>query len=626
MMTYKRFCGSKAFKSAPLRAVAGVVGHAGYTGSRVVRAQCFISDTSLPYESYNLHTGIIDPAAEVKQAVNYDFVVIGSGIAGLTYALRVAEFGSVAVITKESLSEGCTVYAQGGVCAVLDPLDSVEHHIRDTIVAGNFLNDQRAVEVVCSEGPQSVLDLVAMGAQFTRTCEGSLHLTKEGGHCARRIVHAADTTGAEISRTLVDAVSKHSCIDVYEGHMCMDFCVTDVDDKPHCFGVDVLNCANGRVKRFVAYSTMLASGGAGQLYPSTTNPAVCTGDGIAAAWRAGADVTNMEFVQFHPTALYEPSAKGRTFLISEAVRGEGGRLYNFAGERFMHQYDARLELAPRDVVARAIQDQMALHGTPHVWLDISHVESESVLTHFPAIAAKCVEQGIDITQEPIPVLPAQHYLCGGVQTDLAGKTLIAGLYACGEVTHTGLHGSNRLASNSLLEGLVFGARAVEPSVAHAASVQQTCMANIAEVAEQSLVCAGSPVSWRAREWCGQLRMSVQQIMWKYAGIERSEDGLSRGLQQVASLSGEARALAGIYGPNRDVLELCNLLECAEMVLQSALSREESRGLHFRTDFPRSSDEYLHATTLKRKEQLPVAHSYGGKNAVTQSGRKVVVLV
>lgn len=451
-----------------------------------------------------------------------------------------------------------------------------------------------------------MLDLVDMGARFTRTVKGDLHLTKEGGHSARRIVHAADTTGAEISRTLVEAVLHHAHVDVYEGHMCMDFCVTDVGGQPHCFGVDVLNCASGRVKRFVAYSTMLASGGAGQLYPSTTNPAVSTGDGIAAAWRAGAEVSNMEFVQFHPTALYEPAAEGRTFLISEAVRGEGGRLYNFAGERFMDQYDARMELAPRDVVARAIQDQMIRHGSPHVWLDITHVNSDSVLSHFPAIAAKCARLGIDITRQSIPVLPAQHYLCGGVQTDLSGKTSIAGLYACGEVTHTGLHGANRLASNSLLEGLVFGARAVEPSVAHASSVQQTCMADLAAVAEQSLACAGSPVSWRAREWCGQLRVSLQQIMWKYAGIERSKDGLGSGLQQVMALKGEVNALASIHGPHRDVLELRNLIECAQMVLDSALFRQESRGLHFRSDYPSSSDAFLRTTILQRKSEVHIS--------------------
>lgn len=457
----------------------------------------------------------------------------------------------------------------------------------------------RAVEVVCTEGPDCVLDLVAMGAAFTQTGNGTLHLTKEGGHSARRIVHAADTTGAEISRTLVDATMNHPRIDVFEGHMCMDLCVSDVKGTPHCFGIDALNCSTGGVKRFVAYSTMLASGGAGQLYPSTTNPAVSTGDGIAAAWRAGAEIANMEFVQFHPTALYEPGADGRTSLISEAVRGEGGRLYNFAGERFMQSYDDRLELAPRDVVARAIQDQMITHGDPHVWLDISHVDSDSILEHFPAIAAKCAEQGIDITTQPIPVLPAQHYLCGGVQTDLDGLTGISGLFACGEVTHTGLHGSNRLASNSLLEGLVFGARAVQPSVSHAEHVQAFCTDEVAMVADQSLVCAGSPVTWRALEWCGRLRASLQSIMWKYAGIERSADGLFSGLQQVAVLEGEVNAFASIYGPNRDVLELRNLLQCAQMVLESALRRQESRGLHFRGDFPQSSDDYLMATTLQR---------------------------
>ena len=456
----------------------------------------------------------------------------------------------------------------------------------------------RAVHAVCSEGAERVLELVDMGARFTRSKTGELHLTKEGGHSARRIVHAADTTGAEISRTLVEAVKSHPRINTFENHMCMSLCTSKIGGKQHCFGADVLDNRTGRVLRFTAFATMLASGGAGQLYPSTTNPSVATGDGIAVSYHVGAEVGNIEFVQFHPTALYDPSASGRTFLISEAVRGEGGHLFNLNGERFMTDYDPRLELAPRDVVARAIQDQMARHGHEHVWLDISHVESEAVLEHFPAIARKCRKLGVDITKDPIPVLPAQHYLCGGVQTNLSGETSIAGLFACGEVSHTGLHGANRLASNSLLEGLVFGSRAVDASVAHATKAQREYSEEIAAVAKTSSVYSGAEMSWRAREWAERLRTSLQDLMWQCAGIKRARDGLAHGLQQLSGIDVEVRALASMHRPCRDIAELQNLVTCANLVLRSALQREESRGLHFREDFPQERKEMLSPTMLQ----------------------------
>jgi L-aspartate oxidase len=456
----------------------------------------------------------------------------------------------------------------------------------------------RAVRTVCSEGPERVLELVDMGASFTRSKNGKLHLTKEGGHSARRIVHAADTTGAEISRTLVEAVKAHPRIQTFENHMCLALCTSKIGGVSHCFGADVLDVQSGAIVRFTASATMLASGGAGQLYPATTNPSVATGDGIAVSYLAGADIANVEFVQFHPTALYDPHASGRTFLISEAVRGEGGQLFNLHGHRFMSDYDSRLELAPRDVVARAIQDQMTKHGHEHVWLDISHVDSTAVLEHFPAISKKCRELGIDITKDPIPVLPAQHYLCGGVQTNLSGETSIAGLFACGEVSHTGLHGANRLASNSLLEGLVFGARAVDSSVAHATKVQRELSKELAAAAQTSAVYYGAEMSWRAREWAERLRVSLKELMWKCAGIKRTGDGLSHGLQQLSGIEVEVRALASIHRPCREIAELQNLVTCANLVLSSALMRQESRGLHFREDFPQESAELLSPTILR----------------------------
>lgn len=392
------------------------------------------------------------PSPPVRPLVRqYDFAVVGSGVAGLAYALKVAEYGRVAILTKQKAADGCTRYAQGGICAVLDQADSVESHIQDTLIAGVYLNDLqyqsvkfhllsvtcRAVEVVCREGPARVMELVELGAEFSRRSDGSLHLTREGGHSGRRIVHAADATGKEIEDTLLRAVRSHPNIDMYEHHIVVDLCVEDVSGMPHCLGVDVLDQQSGHMCRFIALTTMLASGGAGQVYPNTTNPSVATGDGIALAHRAKARVANMEFVQFHPTSLYTEQKAKRSVLISEAVRGEGGELFNLQGERFMSSYDARLELAPRDVVSRAIQDQMLRNKESHVLLDISHKSKSFVLSHFPNIAMSCAEHGINITTEPIPVVPAQHYLCGGVQSGLLGETSIQGLYVCGEVACTG---------------------------------------------------------------------------------------------------------------------------------------------------------------------------------------------
>jgi L-aspartate oxidase len=447
-----------------------------------------------------------------------------------------------------------------------------------------------------------------MGAQFTRTDTGQLHLTKEGGHSARRIVHAADTTGAEISRTLVAATRSHPSIDVFENYMCMDLCIASCENVPHCFGIDALNLATGSVIRFVALTTMLATGGAGHLYPATTNPTVATGDGIAAAWRAGATISNMEFVQFHPTALYNPAEEGdRTFLISEAVRGEGGRLYNLKGERFMAYYDDRMELAPRDVVARAITDQMECHGDSHVWLDISHVDSAIVASHFPAIAAKCATLGIDITRDPIPVKPAQHYLCGGIQTGLLGETSIPGLFACGEVAHTGLHGANRLASNSLLEGLVFASRAVTPSLAHAEHAQYACVCELKDVASSGKPVAAVALSDRGRAWSARVRGMLKDSMWRAAGIQRSEEGLADGLVRLAAIESEVDAMRALQGSSREVQELRNLVTCGKLVMQSALARKESRGLHCRLDYPTSRDIFLSPTMLQR-ESVPVRRS------------------
>ncbi|CAI5531434.1 unnamed protein product, partial [Closterium sp. Naga37s-1] len=499
-------------------------------------------------------------AAEVPppETKLYDFVVIGSGIAGLRFALGVAAKGTVAVVTKAEPQEGSTNYAQGGVSAVLDPLDSIENHISDTIVAGAYLNDVEVVEVVCREGPERVRELMRMGASFDRGDDGRLLLAREGGHSHSRIVHAADVTGREIQRALLTAAQKTKRIDMFEHHMAIDLLTRQEDSgKSTCYGVEALDTETGQIIRFIAGSTLLATGGAGHVYPNTTNPTVATGDGVALALRAGAVISNMEFIQFHPTALADaglpiqpPGPRPNSFLISEAVRGAGGLLYNQAGERFMLHYDPRAELAPRDVVARSIDDQLKRRGDLFVYLDISHKPTDEILRHFPNIAAECKRWGVDITKDPIPVVPAAHYMCGGVQTGLFGETSIRGLWAAGEVACTGLHGANRLASNSLLEALVFAQRAVEPAIAHAVAA-----------APLNHVLAGLPdgrdmdgAMWGGEEWEGEgegegeevkvvglsrgdlgavaaagvtakYREQLKAIMWRYVVIVRSTDRL-----------------------------------------------------------------------------------------------------
>jgi len=407
--------------------------------------------------------------AHTPKVVHTDYLVIGSGIAGLSYALSVADSGKVAIVTKDRAKEGSTRYAQGGICAVLDPLDSVESHAHDTMVAGDYLCDQAVVDLVCREGANAVLDLVAMGASFDRTKSGQLHLTREGGHAHKRVVHAADLTGAEIERTLLAKVKQHANIQLYESHLATDLVTEGVGAATWCLGADAFERSTGREVRFLALATMIASGGSGHVYPSTTNPAVATGDGIAMAARAGAAIGNMEFMQFHPTSFYAAAApylpetesqattadqlhlnRSPVFLISEAVRGEGGVLLDGSGARFMDAYDARGELAPRDVVARAIAAQCQARDEPCAFLDISHKPAADVRHHFPNIAAHCAAHGLDITRDPIPVTPAMHYTCGGVKTDLNAATNLKGLFVCGEAAYTGLHGANRLASNSLL--------------------------------------------------------------------------------------------------------------------------------------------------------------------------------
>lgn len=519
----------------------------------------------------------------MAQRLSFDFLVIGSGVAGLSYALQVAEYGSVAIITKKESAESNTNYAQGGIAAVMAPDDTYEQHIADTLDAGAGLCDPDIVRIVVTEGPERLRELMAWGAAFTRTGTGKLHLGREGGHSANRIVHAADATGREVERALLTSVREHPNIEIYEYHYAIDLItehhlglhVSRIRPDVHCYGAYVLDEETEEVKTFLARVTMLASGGSGAVYLHTTNPAIATGDGTAMAYRAKARVSNMEFVQFHPTSLFHPD--GNSFLISEAVRGEGGLLYNQAGERFMPAYDDRAELAPRDIVARAIDDQLKQRGEGYVLLDISHKPASFVKEHFPMIYETCLTFGIDITQQPIPVVPAAHYQCGGVKTDAYARTSIDGLFACGEVSCTGLHGANRLASNSLLEALVFSHRAIAPSVEY-------MKARTWNEAVPDWDASGTE---RPQEWVlvSHNREELRRVMWDYVGIVRSSLRLQRAFRRTHLLYDETEDFYRRSRVSSGLCELRNMIVVAYLIIRSAQVRHESRGLHYMLDYP-----------------------------------------
>jgi L-aspartate oxidase len=526
----------------------------------------------------------------------YDFLVIGSGVAGLSFALRAAEHGTVGVVTKKESAESNTNYAQGGIAAVMDPADDTEAHVQDTLVAGAGLCDEAVVRMVVEEGPDRIRDLIDLGAQFDRDPDGVLHLGREGGHSADRIVHAADMTGREVERALLAAVRQNPNVEVLEYHYAVNLLTEhqlgqDVGalGDLHCFGAYVLDSRTGAVKTVLAKATLLAAGGAGQVYQHTTNPTVATGDGIAMAYRARAAVANMEFIQFHPTSLYLPGADfgGRSFLITEAVRGDGGVLRNLGGERFMPGYDERAELAPRDVVARAIDDQLKKRGEDHVWLDISHQPSEAVLAHFPNIQETLLRFGIDMTRDPIPVVPAAHYTCGGVVVDRDARTSIAGLFACGEVTCSGLHGANRLASNSLLEALVYAERAVAPAAAH---VRQRAW-------EEAVPDWDESNTENAPEWVlvSHNREELRRVMQSYVGIVRSELRLERAARRVDLVYRETEEFYQRTRLSAELCELRNLAAVAHLVVSCAQDRLESRGLHFMADHPERDPAQRHDT-------------------------------
>ncbi|MBU64664.1 MAG: L-aspartate oxidase [Cupriavidus sp.] len=518
--------------------------------------------------------------------MNFDVAIVGSGLAGLTVALQLADTHRVVILSKRAMTTGASDWAQGGIAAVLDSGDSHDEHTQDTLVAGAGLCDEEATRFIVEHGREAIQWLIDRGVPFTRDehAELGFHLTREGGHSRRRIIHAADATGHAVVTTLADQARKHPNITILEDQFAIDL-ITSAKlglTGNRCYGLYVLDAASGEVRTITATHTVLAAGGAGKVYLYTTNPDTATGDGIAMAWRAGCRVSNMEFIQFHPTCLYHPYAK--SFLISEAVRGEGGLLKLPDGTRFMPEHDDRAELAPRDVVARAIDFEMKKRGLDCVYLDITHQPEAFLKEHFPTIHARCLELGIDIAREPIPVVPAAHYTCGGVVTDTAGRTDIGSLYAVGETGCTGLHGANRLASNSLLECMVIGRAAAADIAAHgkAGAPDITLPAwdesRVSDADEEVVV---------SHNWD-----ELRRMMWNYVGIVRTDKRLERAQHRIGLLREEIAEYYANFRVTRDLLELRNLVEVASMIVDSAYSRHESRGLHFSRDYPETLPKAL----------------------------------
>lgn len=518
------------------------------------------------------------------EALHYDALVIGSGAAGLTAALNLAEHGRVAVLAKADLAAGSTAWAQGGIAAVLDAGDTVAAHVEDTMVAGAGLNDRATVEYVAANASAAIDRLAALGVPFNpgETVSERWHLTREGGHSHRRIVHVDDATGWAVSQALIRAAQDHPNITLIP-HMAAVDLITHRHvvgrrfPARRCHGVYALDTQKRRVVRILAPATVLATGGASRVYLYSTNPDGATGDGIAMAWRAGCRVSNMEFNQFHPTCLFHPRV--RNFLITEAARGEGGHLKLPDGSRFMQRYDDRLELAPRDVVARAIDAEMKRLGLEHVLLDLTHLGGDFVRGHFPTIHARLLELGIDCTTQAIPVVPAAHYSCGGVMVDLNGRTDLGGLWAAGEVTQSGLHGANRLASNSLLECLVFGQAVADAIVAQDAAdttpdIKPWDESRVTDSDEEVVI---------AHNWD-----ELRRTMWDYVGIVRTEKRLERAAHRVKTLRKEVQEYYGNFRITADLVELRNLVTVADLIVRSARARKESRGLHFSTDYPNQS--------------------------------------
>jgi len=527
-----------------------------------------------------------------------DILVLGSGLAGLSYALKVADFATVNLVTKREIMETSTRMAQGGIAAVLGPDDRFEYHIQDTLTVGEGLSHPEVVELVVRQGPERIRELVALGAHFDVGTDNNFDLAREGGHSHRRIIHAHDMTGAEVERILVERVLAHPNIRVFEHCMGVNLITEErlvrrgakvVNREATCLGAYVLNTQTGEVDTFLAAITLMATGGAGKVYLYTSNPDIATGDGVAMAYRAGALIGNMEFVQFHPTCLYHPAAKN--FLISEALRGEGALLLDHQGRAFMGDYHPLKDLAPRDSVAQAIDNEMKKTGAECVYLDISHKPGDFIQSRFPNIYRKCLEFGFDMTREPIPVVPAAHYMCGGVVTDAWGKTTINHLYAVGEVSMTGLHGANRLASNSLLEALVFShqaaqaARDVLPHLKAPASTDVPEWNPLGATVSHEIVVV-------THNWD-----EIRRMMWNYVGIVRSDRRLLRAQHRIDLIRQEIDEYYWNFLITSDLLELRNIATVAEIIIRMALKRKETRGLHYNLDYPQRDDVNCNRDTL-----------------------------
>ena len=538
-----------------------------------------------------------------------DFLVIGSGVAGLTFALKVANHGSVIIITKKGITDASTNFAQGGIASVMSELDSFDYHIKDTHDAGDGLCHKDVVEMVVKDGPARIRELVEWGVSFNVSVDNTLSkdaivdnldLGREGGHSRNRIVHAHDMTGREVENILADRAKKHPNITIYENHMAIDLLVrstrlkrgmviTSRDDT--CCGAYVLDISNYTVHTIIANVTIMATGGAGKVYLYTSNPDVATGDGIAMGYRAGASVANLEFVQFHPTCLYHPNAKN--FLISEAVRGEGAVLINSSGHAFMEKYDPKKDLACRDVVARAIDTELKKRGDDSVFLDISHKDPGFIKKRFPNIHEKCLSFGIDMTKDPIPVVPAAHYMCGGIATDLCGRTDIQYLYAIGETACTGLHGANRLASNSLLEALVYAHTAAKQALIDMKTNAENINQHFPEWDEVGTT-DSDEVIMVSHNW-----EEIRRLMWNYVGILRSEKRLERAQNRIKIIEEEIHQYYWDFKITSDLLELRNIATVAELIIKCAMMRKESRGLHYNIKYPNKDNEiWLKDTILK----------------------------
>ncbi len=540
--------------------------------------------------------------------IESDFLIIGSGIAGLMFALKVAEAGTVSLVTKKNAKESNTNYAQGGIASVFGKPDSFDLHIEDTLASGDGLCNRDVVEMVVKEGPARIRELISLGVNFNRrdTSDPSipdpenLDLGREGGHTENRIVHAQDMTGKEVERVLLNHVKQHDRITVYENHIAIDLitCSTRMKrglvittHEDYCCGAYVFDRTTNRVKTFCSKITLLATGGAGKVYLYTSNPDIATGDGIAMGYRAGATVANLEFVQFHPTCLYHPDAKN--FLISEAVRGDGGRLIDADGNSFMEKYDPLKDLACRDVVARAIDTELKKSGNESVFLDISHKGSDFIKTRFPNLYRKALQFGFDMTSEPLPVVPAAHYICGGAATDMAGRTDIGNLYVVGETACTGLHGANRLASNSLLEALVYSHKAAFQAI----DDLKTSEFKFPDIStwDESGTIDSDELIMVSHNWD-----EIRRLMWNYVGIVRSDKRLARAKRRIEIIVNEIHEYYWDFKITSDLLELRNIATVAELIIQCAMHRKESRGLHYNIEYPEKNDTRWQKDTFLRQ--------------------------